>query len=383
MYYKESLQTKLSSKVKRRIIYQSNSKMDATLKAIYYDPKNPAGFASVEKLAKASGFSVKKVKKWLEAQPTYTLHRQARKHYPTRKYVVHDIDEQWQADLADVSLIAKQNKGYRFILTVIDIFSRFAWARPLRSKSGKEVAAAFKDIFEEGRIPTRVQTDQGKEFENRDVLALFRQYDIELFSVKSAYKAAIVERFNRTLKTKLWRYFTSSTNQKWTNVLQDVVNSYNNSVHRTIKRKPINVTESQVSDIREEMYSHQSESKEKSNIHVGDSVRISKVKSIFEKGYLPNWTEEIFTIDSINRKHIPLTYKLKDYNGEVIEGSFYRQEIEKVSHDDDTFIIEKVLRNQKRGNEMWSLVKWRGYPSSMNSWVRKSDVVQVTNRQNV
>ena len=107
--------------------------MENKLKSIYYDIKNPAGFSSISKLAKASGFSKKKVKEWLKAQPTYTLHRQARKRYPTRKYVVHDIDEQWQADLADVSLLAQQNNGYRFLLCVIDVFSRYAWVRPLRT----------------------------------------------------------------------------------------------------------------------------------------------------------------------------------------------------------------------------------------------------------
>ena len=357
--------------------------MNERLKGIYYDPKNPAAFSSVDKLAKASGYSKAKVKKWLMAQPTFTLHRQARKKYHTRKYIVHDIDEQWQADLADVALIANQNRGYHFILTVIDIFSRYAWARPLKTKSGKEVADAFKDIFREGRIPKRIQTDQGKEFENRHVLSLFREHNIELFSVKSAYKAAIVERWNRTLKSKLWKYFTMSTKQNWTRVLQDVVDSYNKSIHRTIKRKPIDVTRENVAEVREEVYLKRSRSKEKSDINVGDKVRISKVKSIFEKGYLPNWTEEIFTVASINRKYSPISFKLKDYQDEIIEGSFYRQEIEPVIQDDDIFIVEKVIRNQRRSGEIWSLVKWQGYPSSMNSWVRKSDIVRLNNRQNV
>ena len=358
-------------------------KMEETLKRIYYDPKNPAAFSSVAKLVKASGYSESKVKKWLQAQPTYTLHRQVKKKYPTRKYIVHEIDEQWQADLADVSLIAKENEGYRFLLTVIDIFSRYAWVRPLKSKKGEEVANAFKNIFLEGRIPKRVQTDQGKEFENRHVLSLFNEYNIELFSVKSAYKAAIVERFNRTLKNKMWRYFTMSTKQKWTNVIQDIVYSYNHSVHRTLGCKPVDVTAATSSDIREKVYSKNVASKRKSNIQVGDKVRISKVKSVFAKGYLPNWTEEIFTVESINRKTSPVTYKLKDYQGNVIEGSFYRQEIERVIHDDDDYIVEKIIRTQKRGNEAWCLVKWSGYPSSMNSWVRKSDIVTLSDRQRV
>ena len=356
--------------------------MDEELKRIYYDPKHPAGFASISKLSKVSGYSRGKIKKWLEKQPTYTLHRMARKKYPTRKYIAHDVDEQWQADLADVSLISKQNRGYNFILTVIDIFSRYAWARPLRTKSGKEVAAAFRDIFREGRIPKRVQTDQGKEFENREIANLFGEHNIELFSVKSAYKAAIVERFNRTLKTKLWRYFTMTLKEKWTHVLQDVVESYNKSVHRSIGKKPIDVTHENADELRNDEREEKNV-KEKNDIKVGDSVRISKVKSIFAKGYLPNWTEELFTVVSINRKYSPTTYKLKDYNDEVIEGSFYRHEIQKATAQTETFLVENIIRNQRRGNEQWSLVKWKGYPASMNSWVRRRDIVSVMDRANV
>ena len=357
--------------------------MDQKLKSIYYNPRNPAGFSSAPKLAKASGYSLTKVKKWLKAQPTYTLHRQARKRYPTRKYIVHDIDEQWQADLADVQLLASQNHGYRYILTVIDIFSRYAWARPLKTKRGDEVASAFKDIFNEGRIPQRIQTDQGREFENRHVLSLFQEHNIELFSVKSAYKAAIVERFNRTLKHKLWRYFTMSTHQNWTNVLQDIIYSYNHSIHRTLGCKPIDVTSATADDIRDKVFLKNRPSEKEGNIKVGDTVRISKVKSNFEKGYLPNWTEEIFTVDSINRKNYPTSYKLKDYQGEIIEGSFYRPEIESVIRKDDLYVVENVLRTEKRRGEKWCFVKWLGYPSSMNSWVRQSDIVNLTNRQSV
>ena len=313
-------------------------KMERKLKSIYYDPKNPASFSSVSKLAKASGYSEAKVKTWLKAQPTYTLHRQARKRYPTRKYIVHDIDEQWQADLADVSLIKSENDGNRFLLTVIDVFSRYAWVRACKSKAGNVVAEAFKDIFQEGRIPKRIQTDQGKEFENRHVLGLFHEHNIEQFSIKSPYKAAIVERFNRTLKHKLWRYFTMTTKQNWMRVLQDVVYSYNHSKHRTLGCAPADVTPANASEIREKVFEKRPQSRKKSDIKVGDKVRISKVKSIFAKGYLPNWTEEIFTVESVNRKTSPITYKLKDYDGEVIEGSFYREEIEPVIHDDDEYI---------------------------------------------
>ena len=105
------------------------------------------------------------------------------------------------------------------------------------------------------------------------------------------------------------------------------------------------------------------------------------MKRIFEKGYLPNWTEEVFTVESIITKYSPITYKLKDYNGEVIEGSFYRHEIQPVTKTDDIFLVEKVIRTKRQRGEQWCLVKWRGYPDSMNSWVRRSDILQVSNRQ--
>ena len=356
--------------------------MTDILQRIYYDPKHEAGFASVNKLVKASGLSEKRVKAWLKAQPTYTLHTMARQTYPTRHYVVHDIDEQWQADLADVSLLAKRNKGYHFILTVIDLFSRYAWARPIKTKHGREVAAAFKDIFAEGRIPKRIQTDQGKEFENRQVRDLFDSHDIEHFSIKSAYKAAFVERFNRTLKSRLWRYFTANYTQKWSHVLQDAVHAYNHSVHRMIGFKPVEVTAEVVDDIRDRMHRRRKPPRGKNDVKVGDQVRISKVKSVFAKGYLPNWTEEIFTVAEVNNKHTPTMYKLKDYQGEVIEGSFYREEIEAITKDDDVFLVEKVIRRQRRQGEMWVLVKWLGYPTSMNSWVRQADLSNLGLTQN-
>ena len=190
---------------------------------IYYNVNNPAAFSRPEVLARASGVGIKEVKKWLKSQPTYTLHKNARKRFPTRKYVVNNIDSQWQADLADMQNISRFNNGYNYILTVIDILSRYAWARPLKTKRGREVEAAFDDIFSEGRVPERIQTDQGKEFENVYVRKLMERFHVELFSVKSAYKAAMAERLNRTLKSKIWRYFTAKNTHRWVDDLQKFV----------------------------------------------------------------------------------------------------------------------------------------------------------------
>ena len=354
--------------------------LDERLKAIYYNPTNPASLSSAPALAHAARVSIPRAQTWLKSQPTYTLHRQARKRYPTRQYYVNAIDEQWQADLADMIQLQRWNRGHRYILTVIDILSRYAWARPLKTKTGREVAQAFKSIFEaDNRIPIRIQTDQGKEFENIHVRQLFNQHNIELFSVKSAYKAAIVERFNKTVKTKLWKIFTAKNTWNWIDELPNVMYGYNHHIHRTIKRRPVDVTRENANEVWNRLYAERKSGTRSKDIKVGDRVKISKVKSVFAKGYLPNWTEEEFFVDSINTKYSPTTFKLRDYNGEVIEGSFYRYEIQPVIRHEETFLVEKIVRRQRRhGNQMWYLVKWRGYPSSMNSWVRREDVQQLS-----
>jgi transposase InsO family protein len=365
-----------NKKMRRRKKSQPSS--TERLKSIYYDVKHPAGFASIKKLSKASDLPQSQVKRWLKGQATYTLHKQAKKKYRTRHYIVHDIDEQWQADLCDVASISKHNSGNNFILTVIDIFSRYAWAQPLKTKEGKGVAKAFQTIFREGRIPKRIQSDQGKEFENQHVTRLFERHDIELFSVKSAYKAALVERFNRTLKNRLWRHFTANLTQNWTKVLQDTLHAYNHSIHRSIGLRPVDVNADNVDKVRESF--QRKRTHVKSDVKIGDKVRISKVKSVFAKGYLPNWTEEVFTVSRIDQKDSPTTYKLKDYDNEEIEGSFYRDEIEVVT-ESETYLVEKIIRCKKRQGEEWCLVKWTGYPSSMNSWMRRADIFHLSDRQ--
>lgn len=355
------------------------------LKEIYYNPSHPAALSTPLVLAAAAKVPLQRTKKWLQKQKTYTLHRRARKRYPTRKYYVNSIDDQWQMDLADMNQLQSQNRNHRYILTVIDILSRYGFARPLKTKTGNEVAAAIESIFtESGRVPKRVQTDQGKEFYNPAVKRLFDRYNVELFSVKSPFKSAMVERWNRTIKSKLWKLFTSRNNYKWLEALPKIVEAYNNSKHRIIKMKPANVNEENSMIVWERLYGKEDRYKNtlKKGIKEGDTVRISKVKGQFEKGYLPNWSREEFTIDKISDKYLPTMMSIKDYKGEPIEGKFYEHEIQKIERDpdDDIFDVEKVIRQKRVNGQVWYLVKWLGYDDSFNSWIRKEDITDVFNR---
>ena len=357
------------------------AEMEKRLKKIYYDPKHPAALGSAPVLAAAANVGVRKTKEWLKKQSTYTLHRRARKNYPSRKYYVNNIDDQWQMDLADMNQLQRKNDNYRYILTCIDILSRHGWARPLKTKRGSEVAIAIEDILKTSkRTPMRLQTDEGKEFYNAPVKRLLEEHNIELFSVKSPKKCALVERWNRTLKTKLWKYFTSRNSYKWLDVLPKIVHAYNHSKHRIIKMKPADVNRENATLVWERLYGDDERYKRTiKNINRGDTVRISRAKGHFEKGYLPNWSREEFFVDKVNDKFLPSMVTLKDHKGEQIEGNFYDEEIQKIArdHDDDVYEVEKVIRQKRKDGEIWYLVKWLGYDNDFNSWVRKRDVMAI------
>ncbi|CAG18159.1 hypothetical protein CcBV_31.2 [Bracoviriform congregatae] len=205
------------------------------------------------------------------------LHKPARRNYKRRHVDIRGLDETWQADLVEMIPYATVNKGYKYLLTIIDIFSKYAWAVPIKSKSGVDVTSAMKSVLQQGRIPKNLHVDQGKEFYNKEFKDLMKQHKINLYSTFSNLKASICERFNRTLKTKMWREFTNRGSYKWADTLDDLVNTYNSTIHSTIKMKPADVTAPQEKQLLENIYQPlKTKSKQKQKFKVGDKVRISK-----------------------------------------------------------------------------------------------------------
>jgi hypothetical protein len=296
----------------------------------------------------------------------YELHKAARKNYTRRAVNVYGKNDLWQADLVEMIPYAGENKGFKYILCVIDCFTKFAWALALKTKTGTEVAKAFAQILCDRSPPKLLQVDNGKEFYNKTFDTLMTKYTIKKYSTFSTTKACIVERFNRTLKGKMFREFTARGSHEWVSILPVLMRMYNNSKHRTVGMTPTQADETPASIV---LRNQRGDIPGKiSKYKVGDNVRISIRKGVFTKGYLANWSAEIFTVARVN-KTSPVTYGLRDYTGTPISGCFYSEELSKTMYPDD-YLVEKIIR--RRGNRLF--VKWLGFDDSHSSWIKASDM---------
>ena len=299
------------------------------------------------------------------------LHKPVKRKFRKRRVRVSGNNKIWAADLADMTALKDYNDGYTFLLLVIDTFSKYGWIIPLKNKQGKTVAKALKNIFEE-RKPEKLWTDKGTEFKNKNVKDL-----VELYSTENEEKSSIAERWIRTIKEKMWKYFTDNNTYKYIDVLPDLVEDYNNTVHSSTKLTPIDASKkkNELTVWRNLYPDRYKTSRLNPKFSVGDEVRITKKKKDFEKGYTTRWTEEIFTIKEI-RETNPITYKLKDLQGEEIKGTFYEPELQKTEQ--QVFRIEKVIKKEKGR----SFVKWKGYPDKFNSWVDNKDLIDLNQLKN-
>ena len=346
------------------------------LKDLYYNLNSPESYTSIGKIFRAAKKKFPNLKKstvklWFQKQPIATLHRQARYKFSRNKTIVVGLGRQIQVDLCDMRNIAEYNDGYNYILTGIDCFGRRGFAEKVLNKSGKEIVKCLKLIFDKYPFD-RLQTDKGTEFLNANVKKLLKDTDTSLWlSENDDVKAALVERFNRTLKDRMYKYFTANNTKKWIDVLPKLVANYNNTVHSSIKMKPNDVRKQDEIRIARLLYPP---SKTKSfKFEIGDLVRISKTKKAFRKGYLPNWSTEIFKVALRFRRANPV-YEIEDLNGDKIKGKFYNEELVKTAMPDD-FQIEKIIRKKKERNGRTKyLVKWLGYNTSFNSWVDESQM---------
>ena len=306
------------------------------------------------------------------------LHKPVIKKFKKRRVIVNGMNKIWAVDLVDMQDFAKENKGYKYLLTIIDIFTKYGWIVPLKNKTGKEVKNALEIIFSKNGVPPeKLWVDKGKEFYNKDVknfLSSDESHPVEMYSTENEEKSCVVERWNRTMKEKMFRYFTANSTRNYIDVLDELVNAYNNTYHSSIKMTPVEAVELSKSGHENKIYKNLYKLFpiiKKPKYSVGDRVRISVKKPTFSKGYTPKWSEEVFTVSKIQLTD-PVTYKIVDASGEEIHGTFYEAELQKTEQ--QVYRIEKVIKRQKNKY----LVKWLGYPDTFNSWIDKKDFVRLS-----
>src|SRR5207247_7105550 len=217
-------------------------------------------------------------------EKSYTLHKQAKTKFRRRRTLAKGINELWQADLADLSLLSNENNSQRYLLTCIDVFSKYAQVEPLKNKTGSTLMAAFTKMIETQRCKL-LQTDKGTEFLNASFQKLLKDNNIRHYtSENDDIKAAVVERFNRTLKNIMWRYLTHTSSGRYIDVLPQLVSSYNNTYHRSINMAPSEVNAQNESIVRRRLYPPKSVTI-RWRYKVGQSVRMRQTKRVFKQGY--------------------------------------------------------------------------------------------------
>ena len=354
----------------------------AAFRKLYFSSNSSSAFTgkrqfllAVKKKLGSEKKLLQRAEKWLNAQDTYTLHKPITygKTKNRRPIIVSGIDSCWQMDLADLPQFAADNNSFRYILFVIDVFSRFAWAKALQNKTGSTIADALNDIFiTSKRVPMYIQSDLGKEFFNKPVQSLLKQNNIHHYVTQNRdVKASICERLQRTIKDRLYRYFTHSSSYKYIDILPSIMKAYNDSPHSSLDMPPSEVTLENQEEVWNRQYHAKSEVYDARHyvgrFKEGDIVRVTKLRSLFEKGSLPNWTQELFTTTTVLPTK-PITYTIMDMKSEPVLGTWYSWELQKVNTN-NLYKIEKVLKKQKFGGKWRYFVKFLGYDDSFNDWV--------------
>lgn len=368
--------------------------MEAKLKNIYYNlgkngaySGNPAILVRVfkEKYPQEK-INIQDAQSFLNKQESYSLHRNAKRYFARNLVYVPGPDVQWCCDLADFKPFTRKNRGYRYILVVLDCFTRYAYAQGLKTKKSSESLEAFKKIVENaGVTPDVLQTDLGGEFINKSWKTYLKSKKISYFISQGVTKNSICERAIRTLKDKLFRYFDAKHVRNWIDILQPLVASYNSQYHRSIGTSPDSVTIDNYDDVYKKLYGNRPK-RQKALLKVGDLVRLSRLLRFVDKSYENRWSRALFEISKgpfyPKLGAFPM-YKIQEIDTQTeLPGSYYQHELllldRKTYYEDFNFPIEKRIRYRTKNKERQVLVKWLGYPTTQ--WVAVKNLKKIQHK---
>lgn len=377
-------------------VNNNNDNNDQVL-AKYVQLAHPTAYGGLSKIKHFYGKkkTLEEIKSSLANVNSYTLHREIKKPKNVNPYFIYQKRELIQMDLIQMKKwnkinLTQHNKQHNYILTAIDVYTRKAWVCPILRKKGDSTLEAIKLIFKQiGPDLDKLMIDNGTEFCNKNVKAYLKRRNIKVIYTKTALKCVFVERFNRTIQQLIYKYMTQNNTYTYIDVLQQLLSTYNNRIHRSLKYsingKSQYLTPNQaedpkyysiLSDIHTTKYNKiiNKNKNKKPNYRVGDFVRIAKEKTVFSRSYLEQFKDEIFEIIKINTRLPVTTYILRSVEHlDEIEGGFYPGEIQKLGR--DIFKIEKIISELKnrRGQITHYFVKWIGFNKKFNSYISVVD----------
>jgi len=296
---------------------------------VYVNPRAPGSFGGVEALRRYVHKSRKVVADYLAGQDAYTLHKPIRIRFPRPRTYSKGIADLFEIDLVDLSNLSTYNDRYRYLLNCLDVFMKHAWSTPLRTKTGRKVSDAFERILSQQRR-NMVQSDKGTEFLNSTIQSTLRRHGIKFYTSENEdLKASVVERFNRTLKQKMYRYFTAKRTRRYVDASPDIIHYYNNTYHRSIGMAPSEVTTDKEDQVRSRLYPPKPKTLNW-KFKVDDKVRITMQRRLSKR---VKWAtgRNNYSSSALDSPTTPATYKLKDLTGDDIKGTFYSDELQMVS----------------------------------------------------
>jgi hypothetical protein len=352
--------------------------MEKVLKHLYTSPSLPSSYSGVQKLWTAARkqfpqITHQQVRDFLKTQHSYTLHRRVVRKFPRLRTIPSGLNTDWQADTLDLQRLSRNNRGYKYVLVVVDVLSRFVYLEPTKSKKSEEMVDAFTRIFKRAKsVCWRLYSDAGTEMKSAKLNELYKKWSIRKVQAKTnpTLHGTMVERMNRTIRDRLRRYFTEKATLNWIDVIQDIAKSINNSVHSVTNMRPSDVNPANADLLWDRQY-RQSGQTAKIKFKVGDTVRIERQRLTFNK-HNTNFTDEIFYIHKVLKWKTPVVYQITDVSGEVIEGYFYASELCPAAID-SLYRVEKVLRYRTLKGQRQVYVKWLGL--GYNSWIAVEDLV--------
>ena len=314
-------------RTQKNIAVQEESKStneNVNIEQIYSNVKSIPSFSS-------------KIIDFLRQNETASLHKRIRRKFKTRKTITYYPYDICMVDLAfyNSSDFVQANGGAHIIMVFIDVFSKMCYVEVMKDKSGFNTMIALEKIIKRLPVtPNQIVTDEGTEFYNFNVQQLFKQYGIVHYSLRGKHKASVAERMIQTLKGRLEKYFWNNRTKKYVDVIQQIVENYNKTPHRSIGMAPSAVDSSNIKKVFKKMYKN-SVNPTIPRLNIGDIVRIAKLKTIFEKGYTRKWSIELYSIVSAKALGGVDFYRVQDENNNILPRQRYYYELNLVKKNDN------------------------------------------------